>query len=135
MKPIGPVIKKFIEENQIKKMDVAEKVGISYNYLSTIFLKSSIDAALFEKICIAIGLNPISVFETSPELVAKNYRDINATTRVGNAAVSISDGGFCERLLEEKERVINEKERIIEEKERTIRILLKLDGSHADTPQ
>lgn len=118
MKPVGPIIKKFIEENQLKKMEVAKKVGISYNYLSTIFLKNSIDAELLERICFAINLNPTTFFETSEEMATRNYRDIKATTRVGNSTVSILDGSLCDKLLQEKERMI-------EEKERTIQILLK----------
>lgn len=118
MKPVGPIIKKFIEENQLKKMEVAKKVGISYNYLSTIFLKNSIDAELLERICFAINLNPTTFFETSEEMATRNYRDIKATTRVDNSTVSIVDGSLCDKLLQEKERMI-------EEKERTIQILLK----------
>lgn len=118
MKPIGPIIKKFIEENQIKKMDVAEKVGISYNYLSTIFQKNSIDAELLERICFVIKLNPNTFFETSEDMVQRDYRDIKATKRVPSSTSAVVDGSLCDKLLAEKER-------IIEEKERTIQILLK----------
>ena len=43
MKPVGPIIKRYIEDNKMVKTQVAKKLGISYNYLSTIFLKETID--------------------------------------------------------------------------------------------
>lgn len=121
MKPIGPIIKQHIEERRMRKTEIADKVGITYNYLSTIFHKSSIDAALLEKICIAIGLNPSVFFETAGDTMTNSCRDINAETKIGNATVPIDSGVNVNQLL-------NEKERIIAEKERTIRILMQTMG-------
>ena len=61
MKHIGNILKNHIETNHLKKRDIANAVGITYNYLSTIFTKQSIDCALFEKLCVVTGLNPMSV--------------------------------------------------------------------------
>lgn len=124
MKPIGPIIKKHIEENGLVKKDIAGTVGISYNYLSTIFNKTTIDAELLEKICVAIKLNPAVFFDVTPEMQSKQYSDISATTFVGNAAVQIGRDILTEKIIEEKERVIAEKDKLLEEKERTIQILL-----------
>ena len=125
MKHIGSIIKKHIEDNGIKKGDVAKKVGITYNYLSTIFTKATLDASLLERICVAIGLNPAAVFEL-PESGGKSYSDISATTMIGDASVRIGQQGEgrLHHLLEEKERIIAEKDILIAEKERTIKILL-----------
>lgn len=127
MRPVGPIIKKHIEDNGLKKGEVANIVGITYNYLSTIFNKSSIDADLLEKICVAIKLHPAVFFETTPEMQLKQFPDITASTFVGNAAVQIG-GSLTEKLLEEKERLIREKDKLLEEKERMIQILLKASG-------
>ena len=43
MKHLGQLLKKHIETNNIKKRDVADAVGITYNYLSTVFNKPSFD--------------------------------------------------------------------------------------------
>lgn len=123
MKPIGPIIKKYIEERGMKKGDIAKSVGITYNYLSTIFQKDSVDATMLEKLCVATGLHPMTFFETGDRGETAHYSDIHARTQIGNASVSIGDRAL-ERILEEKDKLIAEKNRLIEEKERTIQILL-----------
>lgn len=129
MKPVGPIIKKHIEDNGLKKGEIANLVGITYNYLSTIFNKSSIDADLLERICVAIKLNPLVFFDIT-DMQSKQYSDISATTFVGNAAVQIGRDSWPEKLLEEKERLIQEKDKLLEEKERMIQILLKSTGQN-----
>ena len=129
MKPIGPILKRYIEENSLKKTEIAEKVGITYNYLSTIFHKDTLDAALLEKLCVATGLNPIAFFETGLEGETVHYSDIQARTKIGSAAVNINhNSADFDRALADKERIIEEKNRLIEEKERTIQILLSASG-------
>lgn len=126
MKPIGPILKAHIEKNELKKGEIANLVGITYNYLSTIFNKSSIDASLLEKLCVATKLNPMVFFETTPEMTKPQFSDIKATTLVGNAAVQIGTAEHYEKLIAEKDR-------LIAEKERTIQILLKTVGQKAGT--
>lgn len=129
MKPIGPIIKKYIEDRKMVKGEVAKKVGITYNYLSTIFQKETLDAALLERLCVAIGLNPMTFFELGSEGETVSYSDIKARTHVGNAEVKINHNNTdFDRLLAEKERLIEEKNRLIEEKERTIQILIAASG-------
>ena len=120
MKHIGKTLKDYIESHKLVKGDVAKQVGISYNYLSTIFKQSSVDADLLERLCIAIGLHPSEVFEV-PEDIETRYQDIWAKTLLGNAKVEINSNENLRALLHEKER-------IIEEKERTIQILLSRNG-------
>lgn len=120
MKHAGQILKKHLEENHIKKGDVAKAAGISYNYLSTIFKQDTMDAKLLEKLYVAAGLHPAIVFDV-PEQVAKNYSDIYAQTVLGNATVQINQ-------VENLRELLSEKERIIEEKERTIQILLANAG-------
>lgn len=116
MKHIGKILKEHIESHRLVKGEVAKQVGISYNYLSTIFKQPSLDAGLLEKICVAIGLHPSEVFEV-PEEIETRYQDIWAKTLLGNAKVEINANENLRALLAEKER-------IIEEKERTIQILM-----------
>ena len=121
MKHIGKLLKKHIEDNHLKKGEIAAQAGISYNYLSTVFKKDSIDADLLERLCVAAGLHPGIVFDV-PEQVNKSFSDIMAKTILGNASVQINQNENLRELLAEKER-------IIAEKERTIQILLGNAGS------
>ncbi len=147
MKPIGPIIKKYIEERKMVKGEVAKKVGITYNYLSTIFQKDTLDAAMLERLCVATGLHPMTFFECGKEGETVSYSDIKAKANIGNAEVKIHHNSTDydraladkERIIEEKNRLIEEKDklllekdkrieeknRLIEEKERTIQILMR----------
>lgn len=120
MKHVGQLLKKHIEDNHLKKGQIAAQAGISYNYLSTIFKQESIDAELLERLFVAAGLHPAIVFDV-PEQVSKNFSDIIAQTILGNASVNISQNENLRELLAEKER-------IIAEKERTIQILMSNSG-------
>ena len=120
MKHVGQLLKKHIEDNHLKKGQIAAQAGISYNYLSTIFKQESIDAGLLERLFVAVGLHPAIVFDV-PEQVSKNFSDIIAQTILGNASVNISQNENLRELLAEKER-------IIAEKERTIQILMSNSG-------
>lgn len=120
MKHVGKLLKKHIEDNHLKKGQIAAQAGISYNYLSTIFKQESIDAELLERLFVAAGLHPAIVFDV-PEQVSKNFSDIIAQTILGNASVNISQNENLRDLLAEKER-------IIAEKERTIQILMSNSG-------
>ena len=120
MKHIGQLLKDHIEKNHIKKRDVADAVGITYNYLSTIFKQESCDAKLMEKLFVTVGLHPAVAFDV-PEQMTKSFCDIAANTVLGNATVQITQAENMRELLEAKER-------IIEEKERTIQILMSRTG-------
>ena len=113
MKHVGLLLKNHIEGNHLKKGQIAEQAGISYNYLSTIFKRPSIDADLLERLYVAAGLHPAIVFDV-PEHVSKNFSDIIAQTILGNASVQINQNENLRELLAEKERIIAEKERTIQ---------------------
>lgn len=113
MKHVGSILKKHIEDNRLKKRQIAEKAGISYNYLSTIFKQPSCDAGLLERLYVAAGLHPGIVFDV-PDQVSKNFSDIMAQTILGNASVQINQNENLRELLAEKERIIFEKERTIQ---------------------
>ncbi len=120
MKHVGEIIKKHIEDNHLKKREIADKVGITYNYLSTIFKQPSISCDLLEKICLAIGLHPAVVFDI-PDDMKNHYHDIWANAILGSAQVQINANDKLQDLLAEKDR-------LIAEKERTIQILMKAAG-------
>lgn len=121
MKHVGQILKKHIEDNHLKKGQIAAQAGISYNYLSTIFKQHSCDADLLERLYVAAGLHPGIVFDV-PDTVNKSFSDIIAQTILGNASVQITQNENLRELLAEKER-------IIAEKERTIQILLGNAGT------
>lgn len=114
MKHLGQLLKKHIETNNIKKRDVANAAGISFNYLSTLFNKPSMDCELWEKLCAATRLNPATAFDV-PVGGNKSYSDIQAHTVVGPATVMI--GAEQKPLLD-----------LLAEKERLIQVLLAASG-------
>lgn len=114
MKHLGQLLKKHVETNNIKKRDVANAAGISFNYLSTLFNKPSMDCELWEKLCVATGLNPATAFDR-PVGGNKSYSDIQAHTVVGPATVMI--GAEQKPLLD-----------LLAEKERLIQVLLAASG-------
>ena len=105
MKHVGKILKKHIEDNHLKKGQIAAQAGISYNYLSTIFRQESIDAALLERLFVAVGLHPAVVFDV-PEQVSKNFSDIIAQTILGNASVNISQNENLRELLADRKSVV-----------------------------
>ncbi|MDE6552331.1 MAG: helix-turn-helix domain-containing protein [Muribaculaceae bacterium] len=131
MKPIGPIIKRFLEENDITQIDLAKKIGKQPSYLSAMLQKSSMDAETYEKICQIIGMHPMTVFdycgEDSKIVNVSDLKEVSGITNIGNAAVNIGDSALA-RVMKEKDKLIEEKNRLIEEKERTIRILMRQAG-------
>lgn len=105
MKHAGELIKNHIETNKLVKKNVAESVGITPTYLSSLFKEASMDCALWEKICHTIGLNPAVVFD-SPGPGVQMLSDIKATTVIGPATVTIGETKALQELLAEKERMI-----------------------------
>lgn len=134
MKPIGPTIKKFVEESGIQKKEIADMLGISPSKLSSLFSKQTVYVDELEEYCIKLGIHPMSFFDMDEEGKTLNYsdiKDVKATTNIGNAAVNIGNGSTANKLLAEKELLIEEKNRLIEEKERTIQILMAAAGIKA----
>lgn len=105
MKHLGKLIKKQIEANNLVKKKVAEEVGISPTYLSTLFNVETMDCQLFERICHVIGLSPAEAFDVSGG-PAKMLSDISANTVIGPATVTIGETKILRELLAEKERLI-----------------------------
>ena len=110
MKHLGQLLKKHIETNNLKKRDVAVAAGISYNYLSTLFNKETMDCS---------GLNPAIAFDI-PVGGNKSYSDIQAHTVVGPATVMI--GAEQKTLLD-----------LLAEKERLIQVLIAASGLNIGT--
>lgn len=106
MKHLGQILKNHVEANHLKKRDVADAVGITYNYLSTVFTKKSIDCELWEKLCNASGLNPSVIFETPYELDNTTLDNATQATENGSHKPKTSDRETLLELLAEKERLI-----------------------------
>lgn len=105
MKHLGRLIKNHIETNKLVKKHVAEMVGISPTYLSTLFNEESMDCRLYESICHTIGLHPAAGFdEILPE--SKVLSDIKAETVIGPATVTLGETKALQDLIAEKERTI-----------------------------
>ena len=120
MKHIGQLLKNHIESHHLVKKEIAAQVGITYNYLSTIFTKKTIDLELFEKLCIATGLNPHNAFDC-PGMASKSFSDISAHTNIGDASVQIGQhASVMKQLLDEKDRIIDGKDKLLEEKDKLI---------------
>lgn len=102
MQHFGNLLKHHIESHGLKKTDVAQAAGITVNYLSVIFGKSTVDSALLEKLCIAAGLPISAVFEPNSYITAKD----SAFTLHGNATYNSIGENLYKQLLAEKERYI-----------------------------
>ncbi len=113
MKHAGRLLKEHIEKNHLVKKQVANAAGITYNYLSTIFKQETMDAALLEKLYVAVGLHPGIVFDV-PQEVNKSFSDISAQTEHGNASVKITNGENFREIIEAQKNLIAEKERTIQ---------------------
>lgn len=106
MQNFGQLLKKHIETNGLTKKDVALSAGITYNYLSTIFHKSSIDAALLEKLCQASGLPISKVFDSAFPIV-KNNSENTASAVLGSANITIgSNEKLYKTIIDNQERYI-----------------------------
>lgn len=106
MQHLGQILQQQIETNHLKKRDVATAAEISLNYLSVLYKKRTFDCQLWERLCIATGLNPCIAFANT-QMPPKNYSDISAQTVVGPATVTIgSEQQAYLDLLAEKERMI-----------------------------
>lgn len=105
MKHVGQTLKKHIESTGILKKDVANACGITYNYLSTIFTKESVDCKLLEKLCKATGLSAAIFFDEGDD-TSKIFSDIHQNTLVGSPTISVNDAATLKALLDEKERTI-----------------------------
>ncbi len=114
MKHLGQLLKKHIETNNLKKRDVSAAAGITSNYLSTLFNKETMDCELWEKLCLATGINPAVAFDV-PLSSNKSCSDIYAQTVLGPATVTI--GAEQKTLLD-----------LLAEKERLIQVLLAASG-------
>ena len=114
MKHLGQLLKKHIETNNIKKRDVSAAAGITSNYLSTLFNKETMDCELWEKLCLASGINPAVAFDV-PLSSSKSYSDIYTQTVLGPATVTI--GAEQKTLLD-----------LLAEKERLIQVLMAASG-------
>lgn len=136
MKPIGPVVKRFLEENNITQTELAQQIGKHPSQLSGMLQKPSMDAEIYERICRAIGLHPMTVFDYKGEdgtiVNVSDLKEISGITNIGNTAVNIGDSALA-RILKEKDKLLEEKNRLIEEKERTIRILMRQAGINDGT--
>ncbi|MCM1310859.1 MAG: helix-turn-helix domain-containing protein [Bacteroides sp.] len=105
MKNLGELIKKHIETNRLIKKEVAKEVGITPAYLSALFNQDSMDCKLFEKICTAIGMNPISAFSDEEYQQTAN-NDGKGHTPVYQIGASESEVQALHDLIAEKERLI-----------------------------
>ena len=114
MKHLGQLLKKHIETNNLKKRDVSAAAGMTSNYLSTLFNKETMDCELWEKLCLASGINPAVAFDV-PLSSSKSYSDIYAQTVLGPATVTI--GAEQKTLLD-----------LLAEKERLIQVLMAASG-------
>jgi transcriptional regulator with XRE-family HTH domain len=107
MKHVGNELFSIIEEKKLVKKELAERIGITPVYFSSIMKKDSIDAELLERICKVVGVSPAYFFDDYRG-DSNHIGDVNATAVMGIASVNISQGevDLLKSMLEEKERTI-----------------------------
>lgn len=131
MKHIGSVLYDAIAERGLVKARLAEQMGMTRSYFSSLFKKSSIDAKQLEDLCKLIGISPAVVFDDfDPGASVKSVvGDVSTTAILGDGSVNIGNRGSLKPsrdVIAAKDQVILEKEKLIREKERTIKLLLTL---------
>lgn len=92
MKHVGELIKNHIEENRLLKREIAEKLGITYNYLASVYKKESLNMSFYNDICNVIGLDPALAFDDKEKEDEK--KDPNLEIQ------------YLKKMLDEKERMI-----------------------------
>ncbi len=140
MKPIGPTIKRYMEENNIRQKDLADKLGKPQSQISDLLKRPSIDAEKLELLCRTLNISPMTFFELGEDegsvVIYQDIKGVTASSHFGNPAVHLGakdtdkSSRENERLLMEKDKRLEEKNRLIEEKERTIQILMRQLGLH-----
>ncbi|MDE5812656.1 MAG: helix-turn-helix domain-containing protein [Muribaculaceae bacterium] len=139
MKPIGPTIKRFLDKNGLTQKYLADTLSMPASQISVMLQKATMDADKYERICVAIGMHPMTVFEYGEDegahiMNVSDLKEVSGITNIGNAAVNIGDSALArimkekDKLIAEKDKRIEEKSKLIEEKERTIRILMRQAG-------
>ena len=86
MKHIGKELKKIVDEQSIKRRDLAYKLDMTEANLSKIYSKESIDAKLLEKICKLMSVPVSFFFDDIPQ---------NGVTGnvVGNKSIAVAGSG------------------------------------------
>lgn len=124
MKNVGYEIHRIIEEKKLIKRRVAADAGIDPTYLAQLRSRESIDAALLERLCKAIGISPGYFFDDWP---CDQYStgDINNMSNTGNATVNV---GHSIADKSNSDEVIATLKQLVDEKERLIKVLLNQLG-------
>ena len=68
MKDIGLVLRTEIEKRHLNQSVIAQKAGFSHAHFWQLLQKEDMTCSKFEKICDALGLSPMSVFEVDGEI-------------------------------------------------------------------
>ena len=68
MKDIGLVLRTEIEKRHLNQSVIAQKAGFSHAHFWQLLQKEDMTCSKFEKICVALGLSPMSVFEVDGEI-------------------------------------------------------------------
>ena len=109
MKDFGKTLYQIIHENNLRRKDLAEKIGITPVYLSNLQKRDYFDVRLLEKICRVLGVSPMIFFDDdfSKDCKGRLVGDISNATVIGNATVNVgSEVEHLKELLAEKERII-----------------------------
>lgn len=112
MKNVGQEISRIIKEKRLVQKDVADTIGISPVYLSNIMHKPSIDAALLERISMAIKISPSFFFDDYGTTKQHITGDCSAASIHGDATAinynvaKANEIKLLRELLADKERLI-----------------------------
>lgn len=99
MKQIGPLLKKFFEDNHYQQSYIADKAGFSSSHLSQILQREDISCWQLERICNACGADPAQFFD-----VAIEKRETSSSQPSKALRTRISE---LELLLREKQEMID----------------------------
>lgn len=97
MKDIGLVLRTEIEKRKLKQTELSIKTGYSHSHLWQLLQKEDWTCSKLERVCEAIGISPMSVFDVGGELVEPIEDKVSASSE---------DTKTLKKLLNEKQKRI-----------------------------
>lgn len=97
MKDIGLVLRSVVEQKKLKQIDIAHATGFSSAHVWQLLQKGDMLCSQLEKICQAIGISPMSVFDFDGDLVVEPRQ----------SSAEIDDLKNLKLLLKEKQKRID----------------------------
>lgn len=120
MKDIGLVLRTEIEKRKLKQTELSLKTGYSHSHLWQLLQKEDWTCSKLERVCEAIGISPMSVFDVGGELAEPIEEKVS---------VNSDDIKALKTLLKEKQKRIEALEEALASTKELLSIYRDKNGS------